>query len=228
MKKTAVVLFVKYPIPKRVKTRLIPFLGPQGSCEVYKHMVEDTFRRLSSLDIPLVVFFTPKNKHKAIHDWLGPRCTYYPQIGKNLGDRMISAFQQVFSQGVEQAILVGSDLPDLPQVFVHDAVIKLEDNDVVLGPAEDGGYYLVGWRKSSFSIEMFSGISWGTAEVYHQTLEVLNQLDRSVGFLPMWHDIDTFDDLRYLLTADDALSTKQWMQKYLKEQTSPTLCTEEC
>jgi 2-phospho-L-lactate guanylyltransferase (CobY/MobA/RfbA family) len=104
----------------------------------------------------------------------------------------------VFSRGCCDALIVGSDSPDLPSRFYDEALAALRDHDVVVGPAYDGGYYLIGFRRETFLPDAFAGISWSTPEVFTRTLVILRNCGRRVHLLPPWWDVDTIEDLRAL------------------------------
>ncbi|MRR07926.1 MAG: glycosyltransferase, partial [Deltaproteobacteria bacterium] len=127
--------------------------------------------------------------------WLGPDRMICPQQGSDLGERMKNAFRDVISRGSTRAVLIGSDIPDLPQSFIDEAFTSLEDHDAVLGPSLDGGYYLIGFRSDSFLPEVFDGVQWSTPAVFQQTLGILQKSKYSVHTLRERRDIDTFDDL---------------------------------
>jgi rSAM/selenodomain-associated transferase 1 len=120
---------------------------------------------------------------------------YAPQIGEDLGERMANAFIRCFADGCEAALLIGSDIPDMPAAFVERGFAFLQENDAVIGPACDGGYYLIGFRADTFSREAFRGIAWGTGSVLKTTRGILERKALRIAALPEWGDIDTYEDL---------------------------------
>jgi rSAM/selenodomain-associated transferase 1 len=129
---------------------------------------------------------------------LGDEHALMPQNGNDLGDRMKNAFELVFSQGIHFALLIGSDIPDLPNLFIDEARGALQKYDAVVGPSHDGGYYLIAFKRDTFLAQVFSGINWGTPEVFEQTIRILRKANLNVHTLPAWRDIDTIDDLKAL------------------------------
>lgn len=195
-----VILFVKYPEPGRVKTRLTPPLTPDKASELYRNFVLDQLDTLDALPFPTLIFFSPSSAEHQFREWLGAGRSYFQQAAEeDLGTRMKEAFRTAFSNGFDQAVLIGSDVPDLPAAILEEANTSLESYDTVLGPSTDGGYYLIGFRKEAFLPEAFDGIDWSTGSVFLQTLEILVNHKRSVHTLSEMRDIDTIEDLSELL-----------------------------
>jgi rSAM/selenodomain-associated transferase 1 len=121
-----------------------------------------------------------------------------PQSGSDLGERMKQAFNRVFSEGWRNAVLIGSDIPDLTPGVISEALGSLEKNDAVIGQASDGGYYLIGFNEKTFLPRMFHGIPWGTPAVFRETMKILTASTRTVHLAPEWQDVDTLDDLKSL------------------------------
>jgi rSAM/selenodomain-associated transferase 1 len=120
-------------------------------------------------------------------------------MGDELGDRMKNAFQWAFSRGHSRVILIGSDLPDLPAEIINDAFASLNNHDAAIGPALDGGYYLIGFRNDAFSPRIFDDIPWSTSAVFARTIEILREEGRDVRQLRFWKDIDTPEDIIYFI-----------------------------
>ena len=108
---------------------------------------------------------------------------------------MKNAFMDAFAEGYEKVLLVGSDIPDLPTGFCREAFLALLDHDVVVGPSKDGGYYLIGFRKTGFTADVFADIAWSSQQVRERTLEILKRNGLSVHLLPILQDIDDVSDL---------------------------------
>ena len=128
--------------------------------------------------------------------WLGSDLNYQEQPAGDLGQRMCAAFESAFKCGIEHVIGIGTDVPPLTTAILRQADKNLDDHDLVLGPAADGGYYLIGMN--SFHPELFTDIEWGTERVYGQTLAICTRLDLKVAELPVLHDIDRPEDLAVL------------------------------
>ncbi|HLD29730.1 MAG TPA: TIGR04282 family arsenosugar biosynthesis glycosyltransferase [bacterium] len=192
---SCVILFVKYPAPGFVKTRLSNDLGARNSAGLYRNFVEDILKSLKRLRLPVLIFFSPSDKAVLFRKWLGVRRFFHPQRGNDLGERMSNAFKAVFEKGYDAAVLLGSDVPDLPVSIVRRSIEGLKKNDAVLGPAPDGGYYLIGLTRRGFSGKLFKTIRWSTPEVFVKTRAALKKLRRRLLLLPEWDDIDTVYDL---------------------------------
>jgi len=198
MENPCVLLFLKAPETGRVKTRLSKDLNPRAVLDLYRCFVSDILSTLENAGYPIILCHDPPDDSKAIRRWLGNRHPLMPQHTGDLGKRMADAFRNCFSRGFDRAVLIGTDIPDLPPGFVQEAFSSLTDHPVVLGPADDGGYYLIGFRSDSFIPEVFKGIPWSTPSVLEQTRRILETLGRSCHLLPTWKDIDTAVDLKAL------------------------------
>jgi rSAM/selenodomain-associated transferase 1 len=147
-------------------------------------------------DFPFYICFYPKNALEGLKEWLGDQHHYIPQKGKDLGERMSNAFRKAFDTGFKRVVLVGSDIPDLPLEVIEEAFISLKEEDAAIGPAYDGGYYLIGFKEKTFSPQVFERMAWGTERVFEDTMKVLKNLNQRVHTLPYLRDIDTVDDLK--------------------------------
>ncbi len=190
-----VLLFVKAPLLGRVKTRLAKVVGRHEATNLYKCFVSDTIAVIQQTDFAWRICYHPPQTANQMIDWLGPAFTYMPQRGNNLGARMADAFHTVFSEGIRSALLIGSDLPDLSTTIIAEAFASLKTADAVIGPALDGGYYLIGFNNNSFLPAAFEDIPWGTEDVYTKTLNIFQ--NHKVGYhpLPVCRDIDCYQDL---------------------------------
>lgn len=186
----------RYPEPGRAKTRLIPALGAEGAARLHRRLAEAAVAqadRLAALrDISVELRFTGINKSEMIA-WLGAGRSYCDQGSGNLGQRLIRAFQAGFDAGAQRVAAIGTDCPDLNAETIGKAFDLLLRSAVVLGPASDGGYYLVGVSRPF--PELFRGISWGGPDVLAQTVEKAQAHGLNVEFLPVLNDIDRPEDL---------------------------------
>lgn len=196
MKKRCLIVFVKSPEVQGVKSRLASAVGEQTACRLYRRFVEDLLDHLDGGDYCLKLYFYPADRRQIVARWLGRARSYEPQIGEDLGERMKNAFEKCFSDGFEKAILIGSDSPDLPREIIEGGFAALASVDAVIGPACDGGYYLIGFRAATYLPDPFSGIPWGTEAVLKSTLATLDGKGLKVNILPAWNDIDTYEDLK--------------------------------
>ena len=193
-----VLVFVKYPTPGRVKTRLAEELGGERAAELYKRFVTDILETLGDLDMRLKILFSPPDAEQEFRLWLGDEYTYTAQDGEDLGQRMKNALGEAFANGFAKAIVVGSDSPDVPGDYVMESFSSLDSSDAVIGPTSDGGYYLIGFSKESFLPEAFEDIDWSTPKVLEQTVGKLETHGRKIHLLQQWYDVDTLADLEAL------------------------------
>jgi rSAM/selenodomain-associated transferase 1 len=190
-----ILVFLRYPEIGRVKTRLSADIGDFHSSELYRCFVLDLLSTIKRLEWDLVLCVAPGSSIDKFHEWLGSEYVYAFQQGDDLGQRMKNSFVDIFSKGYERAVLIGSDIPDLPLDIIHEAFGALGEKDSVIGPAGDGGYYLIGFRGVAFLEEAFEGMRWGTDGVFSETVCVLNRFGIAPHMLPEWYDVDTLDDL---------------------------------
>jgi hypothetical protein len=194
--KPIILLFVKAPFKGRIKSRLAATIGDDAALELYQRFVLDTIAAARPLAVPLRICCYPPDAVALVRPWLGAELTYMPQQGNDLGERMGQAFAHVFHEGYDRAVLIGSDIPELSAAVLHEAMAALDSNDTVLGPAADGGYYLIGFTAKTFLPSVFQDIIWSTGTVCDETLGRLTRCGRRPHLLPKLHDIDTKDDLR--------------------------------
>lgn len=187
--------YVKYPERGKVKSRLAHAIGEWASVELYRAFVQDLARMLSYVKVDVRVCFSPEKARGKVVEWLGPSFSYVPQVGVDLGERLKASFEEAFEE-YDRVIVIGSDSPDLPLSFLQDALKALATHDVVIGPASDGGYYLIGFSRGGFDPSVFDDIDWSTERVFAQTRQ---RLRGRVHVLPVWHDVDTLEDLKALV-----------------------------
>lgn len=192
----SLMVFVRFPHPGKVKTRLAISLSPEIASEVYRLCAETVFRESSKLEgyVQKHVFFADRKDEYHVKRWAGPRFYYSHQVDGTLGNRLENGFESVFRRGCQKAIVVASDVPDLSAKTINEAITSLDQYDIVIGPTYDGGYYLLGLKKLYRSL--FHNISWSTEEVLGETLSIAEELGLSVHLLPYLFDIDTEEDLR--------------------------------
>ena len=193
--------FIKNPEKGKVKSRLAAVIGDDSAVNLYKNLATKMLSTIKKGTFPFAVCFYPKKADKAIKDWLGSDYRYIPQRGADLGERMKNSFVEAFKMGSERVVLVGSDIPDLSLEVIEEAFFSLKVEDAVIGPAYDGGYYLIGFKKKTFSPQVFERMAWGTERVFEDTMKVLKNLNQRVHTLPFRRDIDTIEDLKHLGTG---------------------------
>ncbi len=208
---TALIVFAKAPIPGEVKTRLCPPLDPDEAASLHGTLVLDAVERAKGLaGVSLYVAGAPDLAHpffKVLEGRYGAKLL--PQRGPDLGARMRQAMQDAFEQGAQDVILTGTDLPTLPRAQLAQALTLIKNQDIVLGPTTDGGYYLIGLRKMVPAL--FEGIAWSTPSVFAETKNKIEQAGLSLGLLPECRDLDTLDDLKAFiaLCGKDRAMTKR-------------------
>ncbi|MGB3507733.1 MAG: TIGR04282 family arsenosugar biosynthesis glycosyltransferase [Microcoleaceae cyanobacterium] len=193
------IIFTRYPEPGKTKTRLIPALGEEGSANLQRQMTEQTIAKVKQLvkfvSLSFEIRFAGGNI-QLMQNWLGSDLKHQQQGEGNLGDRMTIAFQSAFNKGNKYVVIIGIDCPKLTIDIIIQAFEKLTQTDLVIGPAIDGGYYLIGL--SQFIPELFREINWGSAQVLEKTLTIAQLLNLVVGYLPILSDIDRPEDLNNL------------------------------
>lgn len=217
-KKNALLIFVKYPEPGKVKTRLSGHFSPEDSAGLYKSLVEDLYAKLvrndGSENYDVHVYFSPVDKGAEFSDWLGSSAKLYPQEGEDLGEKLTNAMKRSFDRGYEKAAAIGSDCIDLSVEEINNAFDTLDQSnktEAVVGPTDDGGYYLIG--SSRFIPELFAEISWSTDMVYTETVEKLSQMGLHFEELEYKFDVDSIKEVRQLW--DSQANGKQAYSKTL-------------
>lgn len=193
--KERIIVFTRYPEPGKTKTRLIPALGAEQAAALQRQMTEHTLtevRKLQSGPISVEVRFAGGDLSLMVQ-WLGTAVVCKPQGEGDLGMRMARSLLSAFEDGVSRAVVIGTDCPGLNAWLLNQTFELLHLSDLVLGPALDGGYYLIALR--SFIPELFVKIDWGTDEVLQQTIAIAGQLNLSVAYLPELADVDRPEDL---------------------------------
>lgn len=188
-----VILMAKAPRPGAVKTRLAADIGAGAATALYRALVE---RQLAALPggWPVEVHYAPAGAGREMGEWLGGSLHYVPQCEGDLGDRLRFAFERGFGLGFATVIAIGGDCPDLGAQDLLEAGLRLREKDVVLGPAADGGYYLVGTRFPAPAL--FDGIPWSSARVLDTTLQRISQRGWSFDLLEAKEDIDDLGSLQ--------------------------------
>ncbi len=204
--------FAKYWEPGRVKTRLGEQVGMVQASRIYQGFLTTLIQRLTPVgDCRHLVFSPPERLPEFSR--LTQECgagdlsswDLVPQSGSHLGERLQNYCKAAFDQGCSQLVVLGTDSPNLPLAYIEAAFQSLEDHDVVLGPAEDGGYYLIGLN--AYHSFLFEGIPWSTSETLSATLEAASRHDLTVKTLPIWYDVD--DDSTLTRLRDELAITSQ-------------------
>nr|WP_321221933.1 TIGR04282 family arsenosugar biosynthesis glycosyltransferase [uncultured Psychroserpens sp.] len=189
--KTALIVFTRNPELGKCKTRLAKTLGDQSALDIYKYLLQHTAQVAQQVEANRYVFYSVEINTNDI--WSEAYFSKKLQNGNDLGERMHNAFDELFKAKYQKVIIIGSDLLDLNRDIIENAFKKLDHHDVVLGPAIDGGYYLLGMKQLHPAI--FKNKAWGTETVRQDTLADL--ANKSVYLLKPLNDIDTFDDMKH-------------------------------
>lgn len=189
----ALIIFIKNPVLGKVKTRLAATVGDVTALEVYKELLDHTKKITLLIEADKFLFYADFLQRE--DEWPTDRFIKHLQKGNDLGERMYNAFKYTFLNKYQKVIIIGSDCVDLSTSDIEDAYLLLDDNDVVIGPAKDGGYYLLGMKELHQSL--FKNISWGTSEVLKQTLSVCKKQHLNYSLLPTLTDIDVENDISF-------------------------------
>ncbi len=193
-------VFLKYPTPGQVKTRLAAHLGDEAAAEIYRACAELTLLRLRAFQKEIVLCVDPPEAMDEAREWLGSAWTLRPQHGLTLGERLSEAMGDVVKDGAQRVIVIGTDSPWLSAPEIEQAFAALERTDVVIGPTEDGGYYLLGLAKPV--PELFEDIPWSTSGVYQRTLEKVRALGLHAHPLRRGYDVDRLEDLHRFIAEE--------------------------
>lgn len=210
---SAVALFVRQPIPGCVKTRLARFLGDEAACSLYCAMVADAVAQITASGLPLFLFYDGGEAADLPAEWRAASVRAVRQDGDSLGERMAAAFEALFSSGVEQVMVAGSDIPGISAPVLNQAGASLASHDLAIVPAVDGGYCLLAARRDRYNPAIFRGIPWSTPAVLSATLEVCAAHGVSVTLLDPLQDLDTRSDLEAYCAHPSlhAVSTNTWL-----------------
>jgi uncharacterized protein len=189
-------VMAKAPRAGQVKTRLCPPLSPGEAADLARAFLLDAIDQVRSVAAARPALAYAPARARAGFRALAPDFALVAQRGDDLGARLAHAFEDLFADGAPAAIVMGSDIPTLPPAVLAAALDQIGRADLVLGPSEDGGYYLIGLRAPCAAL--FADMAWSTARVFEETLRRARALGLDVGLLPAWFDIDTAADLERL------------------------------
>ncbi len=205
------IIFTRFPEPHKAKARLIPALGPEGAARLQRDLTRHTLAQARELvegcGVAVEVRFEGGSEEKMAAEF-GNGFPYRPQGSGDLGCRMDRAFAEAFVEGVERTVVIGADCPDLTPELIREAFERLAACDLVLGPAADGGYYLIGLRRPV--PQLFTGIPWGTERVFEETLRRADALSLKVLHLKTLSDVDRPEDLAVWRRVREGLGIRDW------------------
>jgi len=190
MSKNLLIIFTRNPELGKVKTRLAKTIGDKNALTIYKTLLDKTEKTIRALNCDKAVYYSLKIRENDI--WDTSIYQKYQQHGDHLGERMHNAFAEAFSNNYDKITIIGSDLFDINQNHINEAFKALNNNDIVIGPAHDGGYYLLA-MKSLYS-QIFKNKKWGASTVFKDTITDLK--NESIHLLETLNDIDIYDDLK--------------------------------
>jgi len=193
--KQALIIFARNPVRGKVKTRLAATMGDDKALSIYQSLLEHTVQITQQLPYDCYVFYADGISKNDV--WPDDLYLKKNQEGKDLGQRMLHAFDTLFQQGYKKIIIIGTDCFELSSFILLDAFTALDEKEVVIGPSEDGGYYLLGMRQ--FFPFLFEEKAWSTDSVYSSTVQQLVIQNIRYEILPILNDIDTEDDWKQYL-----------------------------
>lgn len=213
----ALSVMLKAPRPGTVKTRLVPPMTPIEAAGLYECFIKDIFSATSTLDsVDVFAAFTPPDSEDEIRALIPPVTGLFAQEGDTLGARISNVFARLFGVGYKRVVVIGSDSPDIPFEYMEDSFRLLchRENTVVLGPALDGGYYLIGLNTQAD--ELFDGIRWSSPSVLEETMEKARSSMLNVELLPKWHDVDYAKDLAAIKKTGAARESLRFLETRVK------------
>ncbi len=217
MPRDLLIVFAKLPLPGGCKSRLAAAIGAGPAARVAEAFARETFRvaEAGSGSATLEWHYDPPAERARAAQLVPAGWTAVPQGSGDLGARMASAFEGGFGRGFERVAILGADSPQLPSAWLRRAFEALEQADVVVGPAEDGGYYLIGLRRPA--ARLFEEIAWSTAGVLEQTVARCEALGLDARFLPRTYDVDTIEELWRLVAELESLGSKSELLDVCRE-----------
>ena len=240
----ALVVMLKIPIAGQVKTRLAAQIGKEDATKLYRCFIHDTFSGISLLkNIDIIAAYAPQNLINMAQKLAPSGVIAISQKGRDLGERIQNVFSHLFSIGYKKIAIIGADSPDLPTEYIEKSFLLLKGKTrLVIGPAEDGGYYLIAMSNPSLPIAMLSGngnpasllkggevgfaaeifkdIPWGTGTVFKETIEKAKRAGLKSAVLPQWYDVDEINTLKKLRdnnrSVSPAIKTGKLLEKVFK------------
>jgi rSAM/selenodomain-associated transferase 1 len=197
MNEAAIIIMAKEPKIGYTKTRLTPPLSPINATRLYEALLRDTIELLSNIEnLDLAIAATPPESNQYFEKICPANTLIIPVTCSDIGDCLKKVLGNLLERGYSKVMALNADSPALPLEYIYDAIHQLETKDLVFGPTQDGGYYLVGLRK--LYEDIFIGIEWSTDKVLSESRSKANQLGLKTGILSTWFDIDSIDDVKQL------------------------------
>jgi len=211
----------KRPNPGTTKTRLTPTLTAEEAAELYEMLLLDTLQFLQVRPDCTTVLAIDAPSSAEYFESIAPGVPQVLQVGLELGDRLDTVMSACLDMGFEAVFAIGSDSPHLPPAHLDQAFAALDeaDTDIVLGPTEDGGYYLIGWKHQASRV--VTDVEMSTPRVLDDTLAIAAELDLTVNLAPLWHDVDTPEDLPRLRASlagrSDSFTSRFFDEQHAKD-----------
>lgn len=198
----ALIVFVRYPESGKVKTRLAAETGNEFACNTYRIFCIHLFNKINELkNFDTYLYYADADDELKVAEWTDNKFFYAAQRGNDLGERMANSFIDVLvAHKYEKAIIIGTDIPDITTELIYNSEQLLDENDLVIGPSKDGGYYLLGIKK--YYPELFRGILWSSDNVFESTMKISENLNLKKSILPFLLDIDMYDDIKHWLNSN--------------------------
>jgi rSAM/selenodomain-associated transferase 1 len=205
MKPNALVIMAKEPEIGSTKTRLCPPLSFDEAAAISEALLLDTIQLISGIDaLDLAIAITPPESEPYFRRISPPDTILIPVVCKDIGECQSIALKNLLEMGYQKVFALNADSPSLPRAYIQEALSSLDDHDLVLGPTDDGGYYLVGFKEHQARI--FENVAWSTERVLDQVVEIANELDLAVKQIPSWYDVDTVEEIYQLQAELDNLA----------------------
>ena len=208
-----VLVFAKAPVSGRVKTRLTPPLPPDEAAALYEACVRDVVALCARERARVELWYDDRHAAASYFASEFPHLPQTPQTHGDLGEKMRDALARSFADGAQRTMIVGSDIPTMPETVLNAAVAALRDAEMVIGPTLDGGYYLIGFTAEAWprAQSLFDDVAWSTNAVFRTTVDRAAHAGLAMHVLPGWYDVDTIDDLRQaLLDAQPESNVARW------------------
>lgn len=191
--KWAVIVFTRVPIPGQTKTRMMPYFSPEECAKLHENFLKDIAQECEKVNADIFVCYTPEKGKAYLEKLFRKAKEYISQTGEGLGERMYQAIEYVLEKGYDSCVLIGTDIPELKCSDLEYAFRLLDVNDVVFGPTVDEGYYLVGMKRPV--CEVFEKKTYGTGNVLEQTVQPLQEMGLTIGYVRRLQDMDDRDDI---------------------------------
>lgn len=215
--KRCLIIFAKEPAKGRVKTRLEGYLSSQDSLNLYKAFLRDTISLAKKIKCEVRILAYASNKNPDYLKKLAPNFIFYKQRGRGLGRRMHNAFKFAAGKGASKVVIIGSDAPTLPLRYLNDSFKRLNKSEIVVGPSRDGGYYLIGLKKSY--VGLFRDVRWSSKTAFADTLKNIKRLKKTLSLLPYWYDVDeprALAKLKRDLKRKENSGLAKWTKEFFK------------